>query len=58
VPQRRRAGDHIERWIGSGLLVAERQFGKVRGSGEIPSLLTSLANAAAKKAVVEASMVA
>jgi hypothetical protein len=28
--KRWRAGDHIERWIGSGLLVAERQFRKVQ----------------------------
>jgi hypothetical protein len=29
--KRWRAGDHIERWVGSGLLVAERQFRKVQG---------------------------
>jgi transposase-like protein len=51
--KRWRAGDHIERWVGSGLLVAERQFRKVQGYREIPSLLTALANAVAKKAVVE-----
>ena len=47
--KRWRAGDQIERWVGSGLLVAERQFRKVQGYREIPSLLTSLANAVAKK---------
>jgi len=29
--KRWRAGDQIERWVGSGLLVAERQFRKVIG---------------------------
>jgi hypothetical protein len=28
--KRWRAGDHIERWVGSGLLVAERQFRTAR----------------------------
>ena len=49
--KRWRAGDHIERWVGSGLLVAERQFRKVQGYREIDSLLTSLANPVSKKAV-------
>ena len=40
--KRWRPGDHIERWVGSGLLVAERQFRKVRGFREIPLLLASL----------------
>ena len=56
--KRWRAGDHIERWIGSGLLEAERQFRKVQGYREIPALLTSLANANSKKGVVEAVKVA
>ena len=56
--KRWRAGDQIERWVGSGLLVAERQFRKVQGYREIPSLLSSLANAAAKKAVAPAGAVA
>jgi putative transposase len=34
--KRWRAGDHIERWVGSGLLVAERQFRKVQGYRDIP----------------------
>ena len=51
--KRWRDGDHIERWVGSGLLVAERQFRKVQGYREIPSLLTSLANTVSKKAVAE-----
>lgn len=43
-----RNGDQIERWVGSGLLVAERQFRKVIGYRQIPLLLSSLANAASK----------
>jgi putative transposase len=56
--KRWRAGDHIERWVGSGLLVAERQFHKVQGYREIPSLLTALANAVSKKPVAEEVKVA
>jgi hypothetical protein len=51
--KRWRAGDHIERWVGSGLLVAERQFRKVQGYREIPALLTALANAVSRKSVAE-----
>jgi transposase-like protein len=47
--KRWRPGDQIERWVGSGLLVAERQFRKVRGYREIPLLLTSLANTVFRK---------
>lgn len=56
--KRWRAGDQIERWVGSGLLVAERQFHKVQGYREIPSLLTTLANAVSKKAVADEVKVA
>src|SRR5438552_2958116 len=56
--KRGRAVDHIERWVGSGLLVAERQFRKVQGYREIPALLTALANAVSKKTVVEQGKVA
>src|ERR1700674_166291 len=56
--KRWRAGDHIERWVGSGLLVAERQFRKVRGYREIPALLTALAHAVSKKGVAEDMKVA
>ena len=38
-------GDQIERWVGTGLLVAERQFRKVIGVKHIPALLTALASA-------------
>src|SRR3954468_6608287 len=43
--KRRHEGDHVERWVGSGLLVAERQFRKVIGFRQIPLLLSSLDNA-------------
>jgi SAM-dependent methyltransferase len=36
-----REGDQIERWVASGLLVAERQFRKVIGHRQIPMLLSS-----------------
>ena len=36
------SGDQRERWIGSGLLVAEKQFRRVRGYNLIPSLLRQL----------------
>ena len=49
--KRWRAGDHIERWVGSGLLVTERQFRKGQGYREMPSLLTALANAVSNKTV-------
>src|SRR5207245_9005152 len=42
--KRWRAGDQIERWVGSGLLVAQRQFRKVIGFRQIPQLLSSLHN--------------
>jgi transposase-like protein len=41
--KRWRDGDHIERWIASGLLVAERQFRKVIGHREIPMFVSSMA---------------
>ena len=46
-----RPGDQIERWVGSGLLVAEIQFRKVRGFREIPLLRASLANVVSQKPV-------
>jgi putative transposase len=35
-------GDQRERWVGSGLLVAERQFRRVRGHKQIPALIRVL----------------
>jgi transposase-like protein len=36
------AGDQRERWVGSGLLVAEKQFRRVQGHKHIPILLREL----------------
>ena len=56
--KRWRDGDHIERWVGSGLLVAERQFRKVIGHRHIPMLLASLADNASKKPIAKAAKAA
>jgi len=56
--KRWRDGDHIERWVGSGLLVAERQFRKVIGHRQIPLLLSSLATAVSKKPIVKGAAAA
>jgi transposase-like protein len=56
--KRWRPGDQIERWVGSGLLVAERQFRKVIGHRQIPLLLALMANAVSKKAVAKGVAVA
>jgi len=40
--KRRHAGDQRERWVGSGLLVAEKQFRRVQGHKQIPILLRKL----------------
>ena len=56
--KRWRDGDHIERWVGSGLLVAERQFRKVIGHRQIPMLLSSMATAVSKKALAKGAAVA
>lgn len=56
--KRWRDGDHIERWIGSGLLAAERQFRKVIGYREIPVFMASMTNAAAKKPIAKGAAVA
>jgi putative transposase len=51
--KRWRDGDHIERWVGSGLLVAERQFRRVIGHRQIPMLLSSMATAVSKKSLAK-----
>ncbi len=56
--KRWRDGDHIERWVGSGLLVAERQFRKVIGHKQIPLLLSSMANAVSKQSIAKEARVA
>src|SRR2546421_5089160 len=35
-------GDQRERWVGSGLLVAEKQFRRVQGYKQIPMLIKEL----------------
>lgn len=56
--KRWRAGDQIERWVASGLWIAERQFRKVIGYRQIPMLLSSMADAVAKKPLARATAAA
>ena len=35
-------GDQRERWVGSGLLVAEKQFRRIQGYEQIPALIKEL----------------
>lgn len=56
--KRWRDGDHVERWVGSGLLVAERQFRKVIGHRHISALLASMADAAMKKPMAKVANLA
>ena len=35
-------GDQRERWVGSGLLIAEKQFHRIRGHKQIPVLMRAL----------------
>jgi hypothetical protein len=47
-------GDQRERWVGSGLLVAEKQFRRVKGHKQIPILIRELeARASQNKGVVK-----
>jgi len=56
--KRWRDGDHIQRWVGSGLLVAERQFRKVIGHRQIPLLLSSMATAVSNKPIAKGAAAA
>jgi len=56
--KRWRDGDQIERWVGSGLLVAEQQFRKVIGYRQIPLWLDSMANALSQKLVAKKAAIA
>ena len=40
--KRWQGGDQRERWVGSGLLVAEKQFRRVKGYKQIPALIQEL----------------
>jgi putative transposase len=47
-------GDQRERWVGSGLLVAEKQFRRIQGHKHIPALIRELeALTSSKQAVVK-----
>src|SRR5712691_6971423 len=49
------AGDQRERWVGSGLLAAQKQFRRITGYTQIPTLIRELeALTPSKKAVVKA----
>jgi putative transposase len=56
--KRWRDGDQIERWVGSRLLVAERQFRNAIGYRRIPMLLFSMANAVSKRPIAKGVAVA
>ena len=43
-------GDQRERWVGSGLLVAQKQFRRVTGYKQIPALIRELELSAPSKA--------
>ena len=45
-------GDQRERWVGSGLLVAQKQFRRIIGYQEIPSLIKELETLTPSKSVV------
>src|SRR6516162_2905939 len=48
-------GDQRERWVGSGLLVAQKQFRRITGYKQIPALIRELqVMAPSKKAIVKA----
>jgi len=48
------SGDQRERWVGSGLLVAEKQFRRIQGHKQIPALIKELeALTPSKQAVVK-----
>ena len=46
-------GDQRERWVGSGLLVAEKQFRRIQGYKQIPTLLKELEALASPKSEVK-----
>jgi transposase-like protein len=56
--KRWQGGDQIERWVGSGLLVAEQQFRKVIGFRQIPLLLSAMVNAVSNKPIAKKAAIA
>jgi hypothetical protein len=47
----------MERWLASGLVVAERQFRKVIGYREIPMFVASMQTRAVKKPIAKGAAV-
>jgi len=45
-------GDQRERWVGSGLLIAEKQFRRIQGHKQIPALIKELEAMASAKVLV------
>lgn len=56
--KRWRRGDHRQRWVASGLLLAERKFRRVRGYRQMPQLLEAIASEASKRGLVKKAGVA
>jgi len=56
--KRWREGDQIERWVGSGLLIAEQQFRKVIGFRQIPYLVSAMAQAVSHKSIAKKGAIA
>jgi len=56
--KRWRTGDQIERWVGSGLLVAERQFRKVIAIRQIPFAAVFDGQRVSKKSIAKGAAVA
>jgi putative transposase len=46
------SGDQRERWVGSGLLIAQKQFRRIKGYKQIPLLLSELEAAVPSKSTV------
>jgi putative transposase len=46
------SGDQRERWVGSGLLIAQKQFRRIKGYKQIPLLLSALEAAVPSKSTV------
>jgi putative transposase len=51
--KRWRNGDQVERWVGSGLLVAQKRFRRVKGYREIPQVVETLQALVPKKQMVK-----
>ena len=50
--KRGHGGDQRERWVGSGLLIAEKQFRRIQGYKQIPVLLRELETLVSSRAEV------